>query len=582
VTSEERRFTPGQIVFREGASSDLAYVLVSGRIEITKRTDEGEITLGKLRKGDILGEIGALTGQPRSATARALEHTTLRTLTRDELLQLLASDQGENLPLVLKLVDKIRSASDLVTDDVARARLFRPAPARTPWPLRLLPRFGRRQSARQKILDFLPEIVSLEERRPPAAASIILWTIALLLFTGAAWASMVSVDRVVTAQGKIATTGRHILVQPIELGVIRTIDVAAGQVVSKGQVLATLDPTFAEAELTASEDLLVSLNAEVVRLQAELSGEVPDHFAADPEVDALQRSLYDQRLANYQAGLRALDAELAEVRAQQAKNQANRGVLEDEVAVLAELSGMRRELLQRNAGSRAQYLETYGQELSLREQIARLDGEAPELEQREAALIARREGAVSQQRADTAAALQEAIRKRDSVHEELRKAERRSGLVQLQAPADAVVLEIAKLNVGSVIREAEPLFTLLPLNVPLEAQLEVNPRDIGRIRRADPVRIKLDALPFQRHGTLEGEVRLISEDAFEVDTPQGKTAAYRVNVDLGPIDLRDVPADFRLIPGMTLTAEIRIGERRLITYFLYPIIRAVDESFREP
>jgi HlyD family secretion protein len=243
---------------------------------------------------------------------------------------------------------------------------------------------------------------------------------------------------------------------------------------------------------------------------------------------------------------------------------------------------MRRELLERNAGSRAQYLETLGQELALREQIARLDGEAPELEQREAALIARREGLASERRADTAAALQDSIRQRDSVLEELRKAERRSGLVQLQAPADAVVLEIARLNVGSVIREAEPLFTLLPLNVPLEAQLEVNPRDIGRIRRADPVRLKLDALPFQRHGTLAGEVRLISEDAFEVDTPQGKTAAYRVNVDLAAVALRDVPADFRLIPGMTLAAEIRIGERRLITYFLYPILRAVDESFREP
>ena len=77
-------------------------------------------------------------------------------------------------------------------------------PARTPWPLRLLPRFGRRRGAREKIQEFLPEIVSLEERRPPAAASIVLWTIALLLMTGAAWASMVSVDRVVTAQGKIA------------------------------------------------------------------------------------------------------------------------------------------------------------------------------------------------------------------------------------------------------------------------------------------------------------------------------------------------------------------------------------------
>jgi len=145
-----------------------------------------------------------------------------------------------------------------------------------------------------------------------------------------------------------------------------------------------------------------------------------------------------------------------------------------------------------------------------------------------------------------------------------------------------VVLELVRKSVGSVVDQGEAVVTLVPLEAPLEAEAEVLAADIGFIREGDPVRVKLDAFPFQRHGVLEGLVRTISADAFEKNTAEGPRLLYRIRVAIGKTGLQAVPRDFRLIPGMGLTTEIKVGDRRVITYLLYPLIRSFDESMREP
>ena len=165
-------------------------------------------------------------------------------------------------------------------------------------------------------------------------------------------------------------------------------------------------------------------------------------------------------------------------------------------------------------------------------------------------------------------------------------------LVSLRAPQQGIVLSMAERSVGSIMRQAEPFITLVPLNSTIEAEVNVKAKDIARIRINDSVRIKLDAFPFQRHDTLSGEVRVISEDAFQPDgsgtmldqsNPEKHSGAfYRTRVDLISKKLRNVPNGFRLMPGMKVRAEIKVGKRKVISYFLYPIVRALDESLREP
>src|SRR5262249_45958252 len=108
--------------------------------------------------------------------------------------------------------------------------------------------------------------------------------------------------------------------------------------------------------------------------------------------------------------------------------------------------------------------------------------------------------------------LVQARRDRDSAAKQLEKAALRNAITVLTAPADAVVLEVAQRSVGSVMKEAEPLYTLVPLDSPLEADVSIEGRDIGQVEGGALTRLKLDAWPFQKHGTLTGAVRTVSND----------------------------------------------------------------------
>jgi HlyD family type I secretion membrane fusion protein len=173
---------------------------------------------------------------------------------------------------------------------------------------------------------------------------------------------------------------------------------------------------------------------------------------------------------------------------------------------------------------------------------------------------------------------------RDSAEEQLVKARKTQDLVDLRAPTDAVVQQMARLSVGSVLSEAVPLFTLVPLNAPLEAEVSIDARDVGFIREGDPVAIKVEAYNFLRHGTVQGHVKLISEDAFKQD--QGSQAPvrpyYRAIVTIDKVALADVPEGFRLNTGMPISADVKVGERTLLSYLTRGALRSLNEGMREP
>jgi HlyD family secretion protein len=117
----------------------------------------------------------------------------------------------------------------------------------------------------------------------------------------------------------------------------------------------------------------------------------------------------------------------------------------------------------------------------------------------------------------------------------------------------------------------------------MEAQVEIGTKDIGHVRASDLARIKLDALPFMHHGTLTGSVRTISDDALPSDHRGSEgSRVYQTRISLDRPTLRNVPASFRLLPGMAISAEVKVGTRTIASYFLHPLMQVFDESLREP
>ncbi|MCX7177984.1 MAG: HlyD family secretion protein, partial [Proteobacteria bacterium] len=108
--------------------------------------------------------------------------------------------------------------------------------------------------------------------------------------------------------------------------------------------------------------------------------------------------------------------------------------------------------------------------------------------------------------------------------------------------------------------------------------------DVGYVKIGDAVHLKFDAVPFQRHGDIISKVRTISEDAFRRETAQGQglDAYYLSRIELGKASLKNMPEKARLLPGMTLSAEIVVGKRSVISYLLWPLTKSLSESIREP
>ena len=434
---------------------------------------------------------------------------------------------------------------------------------------------------RRLLAEFLPDAQALEHDDPPGGARITLYALLALVVVALLWATFAQIDKLVIGRGRLVTPLPNIVVQPMEQAILKTIEVRVGQTVRKGALLATLDPTFAEADASQLDARSSSLGVRARRLEAELQGRT-SLGTANAGQPALQARLLSERQAAYTARMRQFDESIARLRAAQETNRQDQSTLAERVQSLAELEAMQAELQTRQFGSRAKVLEVRERKLEVERDRATAANRAEEIRREIAATEAERAAFARNWRQESLEKLSAAVQERDEVAEQLAKARRRTDLVSLTAPEDAIVLEIGRKSVGSVLKDAEPLFVLVPLNAPLEAEIEVAPADVGMLRVNDPVRIKIDTYPFQKHGTVRGKVLHISPDTFTRQGPVGTESAYYLaRVGLDDTRLDGVPAPTLLLPGMTLSGEIVTGQRSVISFFLYPLIRVLDESLRE-
>jgi HlyD family secretion protein len=299
----------------------------------------------------------------------------------------------------------------------------------------------------------------------------------------------------------------------------------------------------------------------------------------------LQAELAAERKANYEAQVAKMDQNLARLEAGIQTNRRDQDVLTQRVKSLVEMESMQEALMAQQFGARLHLLEARERRLNGQRDLDLAVSKEQELKREKSALESEKTAFMKGWRQKAMEDLLSTSRERDSVNEQLQKADKRKQLVSLVAPVDAVVLDMAKLSQGSVVQAAEKMFTLVPLGDTLEAEVSIDSIDIGYIKTGDSAHLKLDAFPFQKHGALQGKVRTLSEDAFKREAglnPNASSAYYMSRITLGTEMLRNMPDKTRLLPGMTLSAEIVVGKRSVMSYLLWPMMKAMDEAIREP
>ena len=444
--------------------------------------------------------------------------------------------------------------------------------------------FGKSGKKGNTVIEYLPDADEIERSPVPRAAQMTLQVLILAFVCFGIWASVSQLDKVVVAQGRLVNPLPNVVVQPLETSIIQSVDVRVGQVVKKGDQLAALDATFAEADESQLRSRLDSLETQVSGLEQELSGATQEVDPAASKDGKLQAELLSERRANYRAQLARLGEVAAKLRASLQTSRRDQQLLEARLRSFREVEAMQEKMVAQKFGASIQLIEAQQRSKEVERELELARNREVEIRRDLSAADAERVAFDKNWRQKSMEELLSVSRERDAVREQLQKADKRHKLVVLTAPIDSVVLEIAKLSPGSIAKEAETFFTLVPLNVVMEAEVRIDSADIGYIKLGDPVRIKVDAFPFQKHGMLDGTVRTISQDAFrrEAGDRLASDAYYMSRITLASPELRNMGDSGRLLPGMTLSAEVVVGQRSLMSYLAWPLTKGLSEAIREP
>jgi HlyD family secretion protein len=438
-------------------------------------------------------------------------------------------------------------------------------------------------AADQPAIDFLPDADEIERRPLPGGARMTLHLVLAAMLSFLVWATLSEVDLVVVARGRLLTPLPNIVVQPLETSIIQSIDVRVGQVVRKGDRLAALDATFAAADESQLRSKLESLNTQGASLEAALSGVRLEHGTDATSDSKIQSELADERQASYTSQMRRQSEQMARLRSALDTARSDEQTLGQRVKVLREMEDMADDLVSKKLAVKGRLLDSRDRLLEAERSMALAKNRQIELRRELAALEAEKAAFETGWRQKMLEELLAVSRERDAIQDQLQKASKRQSMVVLSAPADAVVLEIAKLSQGSIVREAETFFTLVPIGEVLEAEVQIDAQDIGYVKTGAVAHVKVDAFPFQKHGMLEGSLKTISQDAFRRDpSAAGSDAYYGGRLGLQKLHLDSLPDQAKLLPGMTLTAEILVGKRSVLSYLLWPLTKAAKESIREP
>ncbi|MFZ2269845.1 MAG: HlyD family type I secretion periplasmic adaptor subunit [Azonexus sp.] len=441
-------------------------------------------------------------------------------------------------------------------------------------------------------LDFSPPLLRLQESPPNPLGRKVLWTLLALLLALLLWAVIGRLDIVAVAEGKLIPESYVKIVQPAESGIVKEILIKEGQGVKAGQVLMRMDTLISEADTKSIEADYQRKRLALRRIQAELSGLSFKSEANDPP------DLTQEINAQYRANRASFEAALAEERSRLIKAR-------QELAAAEQVKRKLEETLPhyRDQDKAYEKLVKDGYAGSLmgsdkkRERIEKeqeLQTQSFLIESARASILQSEKKLAqidSDYRRQLHAERNDIQGQFDKLAQEVTKQAHKQELLELKAPQDGVVKDLATHTAGTVVQPGTVLLTLVPQDEMLRAEVWVSNEDIGFVREGQPVKLKFAAFPFQKYGMVEGAVEHVSADAADNNTGNGngqtdsakknQPLVYKALVALNRMNLEMDGERFVLSAGMQTNAEIRLGDRTVMEYLLSPVRKAWHEAGRE-
>ncbi len=540
--ANKRTYLAGDFIFEEGETGGYAYVIDSGSVEIVKLTPDGLTVLATLEKATLFGEMAIIEGGLRSAGARAKSEVTVTEIDSENFLLYLSQKPKIALNLLKKLSSNLRESNRKLTDSM-RDKASSAFPISNHIGL---------DTGNKNPLEEFTEVTSDPEAiydKPASRAHVYSGIMILLLIFSSLVFSIVSfVDTTVSTRGKFVTSVSNIEVQASKNSVITQIKVRQGDRVKKNQILASLDPSDVDSDLRIIAVKLNSVRQRIKRLSLEQENLKGENLTESlrSQLNSSNKDILSKKINEYDS-LRNLIS-----------------VNKQQVELKRQVMEAHEKLFKKGAVSRLALIQAKDSLLAVTKVLS----------QSETTLSTKNASIVEQLESEQEAEIQ--------LREEQKALIKVEGKLLIRAPVDAIVLEVPTQSEGSIVKEGQVVVKLVPRDVPLVLEVDVDPKDISDLKVGAEVSVKLDALPFQQFGDISGKLVFVSEDTFSETLTGEKQPVYRARVDLDRESIQTMRKKADLTPGMLAKADFRVGERRLITYFTNPITKGLDSALEEP
>ncbi|MFM9886069.1 MAG: HlyD family type I secretion periplasmic adaptor subunit [Burkholderiales bacterium] len=438
-------------------------------------------------------------------------------------------------------------------------------------------------------LSVSQELMLLEAHPPSPLVRVFVLSIGGLIISLGVWAAVGKLDIVAVAEGKLVPATYVKIVQPAEQGIVREILVGEGDHVRGGQVLMRMDTTLAQADRQSLSSDLHTRAIALRRVDAQLNrapllrqrDDPPELFAQAQAQYQANRTALENAIAQERNVLDRTRSDLAAAEQVQAKLDAVLPHYQEQERAFKDLgekgfagkilvSDKVRERMEKEGDLKSQAFVIQGAQAAIAQSIMRI-----------LQLEADYERQLRTERVELASQL-------ERTKQELVKVEHRRTLLELKAPQEGIIKDLATHTIGTVVSPGTILMSLVPQNEPLVAEVWVKNDDVGFVHAGQTAKVKLAAFQFQKYGMLEGSITHVSADAADPssrDKPQANASASPlVFKTLMKIPASYLEADgrrYNLAPGMQVAAEINLGQRTVIDYLLSPVSKAWHEAGRE-
>lgn len=492
--------------------------------------------------------------------------------------------------------------------------------------------------------EFLPPALEIAETPASPAGRFTIWSIFIILTVAILWSVIGKVDEVAVARGKLVPDGRIKVIQPIEEGIITEIFVEEGQKVKKDEPLIELDSSIKEVDMESLNKSKTTTEVEIRLLNMILEGknieeEIYVHeldeetknnlillakyqssdFEGQKNVLELVSKQNQEQVKMYETELNRMKNELSslqkransleilanskgeiEIGLSSAKKRVDELVIEENIAkqlydsgglskreweeiksnleiarntLEAEKSKAELEKITRKQNyetAKAQVVDMQNQirlqeikieqeKLKYKESLSNIDNLDVKKNETILDLLVQKEKYLS------------------DIQNQISKIEKSVEMSSLKSPIDGTVHGLSTNTIGGVVTLAQPIMTIVPDGTPLVVEAMLQNKDVGFVKIGQEVEIKVDTFPYQRYGMFKGVVESVSPDAFE-DEKLG--LVYKVKVSIADSSVMVDGIKQSLNAGMSVSAEIKTGKRRIISFFLEPFVKNVQESVR--